>query len=114
MVDLLEHGDPAGVDAQIDAFMAGARELRQPLFIWQGAVWRAMRALLAGHLSTADRLAAEALAAGIRSEPVTAPQYYSIQLLAIRREQSRMAELEGAVRELVNKQSRPARRGVRR
>jgi DNA-binding SARP family transcriptional activator len=113
VVDLLEHGDPAGVDAQIDAFMAGARELRQPLFIWQGAVWRAMRALLAGHLSTADRLASEALAAGIRSEPVTAPQYYSIQLLGIRREQSRMAELEGAVRELVNKNpARPAWRAA--
>jgi DNA-binding SARP family transcriptional activator len=109
VVDLLERGDPAGVDAQIDGFVAGARELRQPLFMWQAAVWRAMRALLAGHLSTADRLASEALASGIRPEGLTAPQYYAIQLLAIRREQARMAELESAVRELVKSNSaRPA------
>jgi tetratricopeptide (TPR) repeat protein len=34
-------------------------------------------------------------------EGVTAPQYYAIQLLGIRREQARMGELEGAARELV-------------
>ena len=107
VVDLLEHGDPAGVDAQIDAFIAGARELRQPLYLWQVAIWRAMRALLAGHLSTADRLAAEALAVGIRPERDTAPQYYAIQVLATRREQARMAELESSVRDLVK--SNPGR-----
>ena len=42
------------------------------------------------------RLAAEALAAGIRPESDTAPQYYAIQVLAIRREQGRMGELEAA------------------
>src|ERR1019366_7038406 len=43
VVDLLEAGDRAAVEAQVEAFMAGARQLRQPLFTWQGAVWRAMR-----------------------------------------------------------------------
>ena len=71
-VDLLEQGDVAGVDAQVQAFSAGARELRQPLYLWQVAVWRAMRALLAGHLSTAERLASEAFSAGIRPESETA------------------------------------------
>jgi predicted ATPase/DNA-binding SARP family transcriptional activator len=100
-VDLLEAGDRTAVEAQIGAFNAGARRLRQPLFTWQSGVWSAMKALLAGHLSTAERLAAEALAAGIRPEGVTAPQYYAIQMLAIRREQARMAELETATRDLV-------------
>jgi DNA-binding SARP family transcriptional activator len=113
VVDLLEAGDRAAVEAQIEAFTVGARQLRQPLFTWQAAVWRAMRALLAGHLTTADRLAGEALSAGVRAEGVTAPQYYSIQLLAIRREQDRLAELEGPVRELVkNNPHRPAWRAV--
>ena len=113
VVDLLEAGDRAAVEAQIEAFTVGARQLRQPLFTWQAAVWRAMRALLAGHLSTADRLAGEALSAGIRAEGITAPQYYSIQLLAIRREQDRLAELEDPVRELVkNNPHRPAWRAV--
>ncbi len=108
-VDLLEAGDRTAVEAQIGAFTAGARRLRQPLFTWQSAVWSAMKALLAGHLSTAERLAAEALAAGIRPEGITAPQYYAIQMLAIRREQARMAELETATRDLVaSNPNRPA------
>jgi tetratricopeptide (TPR) repeat protein len=38
---------------------------------------------------------------------VTAPQYYAIQLLAVRREQDRMVELEGAARQVV--EANPAR-----
>jgi tetratricopeptide (TPR) repeat protein len=109
VVDLLESGDPAAVDAQIEAFSAGAQQLRQPLFLWNAALWRAMRSLLAGHLDQADALAAEALTSGMRPEGVTAGQYYAIQLLAIRREQRRIQELEQAVRDLVaGNPARPA------
>jgi DNA-binding SARP family transcriptional activator len=101
VVDLMESGNPDAVEAQIEAFAAGAQKLRQPLFLWNAAVWRAMRALLDGHLDRADALASDALNAGVRPEGVTAPQYYAAQLLAIRREQSRMQELEPAVREMV-------------
>jgi hypothetical protein len=101
VLDLLESGDRAGVDAQIAAFTTGAEQLRQPLYIWQAIVWRAMRALLRGSLNQAEELAAEALAAGAPAEAVTASQYYAIQLLAIRREQGRMGELEGAARNMV-------------
>lgn len=102
VVDLLERGDRDAVDAQMEAFAAGADRLRQTLFEWNSLLWRAMRALLAGGLDRADELAAEALAAGAPSEAVTATQYYSIQLLAIRRDQGRMGELEGAARQLVS------------
>jgi tetratricopeptide (TPR) repeat protein len=72
-----------------------------------------MRALLAGALDRADQLAAEALAAGAPAEAVTATQYYSIQLLAIRREQGRMGELEQAARRLVaDNPDRPAWRAA--
>jgi hypothetical protein len=109
VVDTLERGDLAAVDAQLDAFTAAARELRQPLYLWQVAVWRGMRALMAGHLNTAERLATEALAAGLRPESETATQYYAIQVLAIRREQGRAGELETAVGEQVrNNPHRPA------
>jgi DNA-binding SARP family transcriptional activator/tetratricopeptide (TPR) repeat protein len=112
-VDLLEAGDRTAVEAQIEAFNIGARELRQPLFIWQAGVWRAMKALLAGHLATAERLAAEALSGGMRAEGVTAPQYYSIQLLAIRSEQGRLAELEAPARDLMSSNPhRPAWRAA--
>jgi DNA-binding SARP family transcriptional activator/tetratricopeptide (TPR) repeat protein len=101
VVDLLEVGDRTAVEAQIEAFAEGADSLRQPLFIWNTLVWRAMLALLEGRLSDADRLASEALASGIRPEGITAPQYHTLQMLAIRREQARIAELETAARELI-------------
>jgi DNA-binding SARP family transcriptional activator/tetratricopeptide (TPR) repeat protein len=109
--DLLESGDRAAVEAQIGAFMVGAERLRQPLYLWQVVVWRAMWALLDGKLQQAEQLAAEALAGGAPGEGVTAAQYYAIQLLAVRREQGRMGELEDAARQLVH--ANPARPGWR-
>jgi hypothetical protein len=102
VVDLLERGDRRGVEVQIDAFTAGAEQLRQPLYLWNAAVWHAMIAMLDGHLDEADQIAAGAVSSGIRTEGVTAPQYYAVQLLGIRREQDRMPELEAAARELVS------------
>jgi DNA-binding SARP family transcriptional activator len=111
VVDLLEHGDLDAVDAQVETFTDGAERLRQPLYLWQAAVWRAMRALLAGRLEEADALAARALAIGGRAEPVTAAQYYAVQLIAIRRDQGRMGELESAVRQVIEQY--PNRLGYR-
>jgi tetratricopeptide (TPR) repeat protein len=107
VVDLLEHGDSDAVNAQIEAFAAGADHLRQPLYLWHASVWRGMRALLAGRLEEAERFAEAALALGAPGEAVTAPQYYAAQLLAIRREQGRMAELEQPARQFV--ESNPQR-----
>lgn len=111
VLDLLEGGDREAVDAQIEAFTNGARQLRDPLYLWQAGVWRTMSALLDGNLQRAEELAAEALASGAPAEGVTAPQYYGIQLLAIRREQGRMSELEQAVRQMVT--GSPGRPGWR-
>ena len=113
VVDLLERGDRDAVDAQIEAFDAGAQRLRQPLFEWNSILWRAMRALLAGSFETADRLASEALAAGAAAEAVTVSQYYAIQVLAIRRDRGTMGELEQAARQLVDDNpARPAWRAA--
>jgi hypothetical protein len=101
VVDLLEAGDRRGVEVQIAAFARGAQRLRQPLYLWNAGLWRAMIALLDGRLAEAEELASATLAGGIRTEGVTAPQYYAIQLMAIRREQARMGELEGPAQELV-------------
>jgi tetratricopeptide (TPR) repeat protein len=103
VVDLLEIGDREAVEAQIAAFAAGAQELRQPVYLWNVAIWRAMRAFLAGRIAEADELAQQALSAGGRAEAVTAAQYYGIQLLSVRREQDRVGELEGAAREFVSR-----------
>ncbi len=109
VVDLLEGGQRAGVDAQIEVFDVGAEQLRQPLFRWQALIWRGMRALLDGDLQRSEEAITEGLAAGAPVETMNAPQYYTIQLLVIRREQGRSGELEGAVREMA--QAYPARRG---
>ena len=111
VVDLLENGDRDGVDAQVEAFAAGAEQLRQPLFRWQTLVWGAMRALLDGSLQEAEELATEAVAMGAPAESVTAPQYHLMQLVAIRREQGRTGELEHALAEMVATQ--PHRPGWR-
>lgn len=102
VVDLLERGDRTGVEVQIDAFTASAERLRQPLYLWNAAVWQAMKALLDGRLEEAEPLAASAVSSGIRSEGVTAPQYYAVQVLYLRREQARMGELEDPVREALS------------
>jgi hypothetical protein len=101
VLDLFESGDRDAVEAQIAAFTTGAEQLRQPLYIWQAVVWQAMKSLLEGRLGRAEELAAEALAAGAPAESLTATQYYAIQMLAIRREQARMGELEDAARQMV-------------
>jgi DNA-binding SARP family transcriptional activator len=110
-VDLLEYGDRDAVDAQIEAFAVGAERLRQPLFTWNATIWRAMQALLGGNLKRAEELALDARAAGATVEAVTAREYNAMQLLAIRREQERMAGLEGAARRLVD--TNPDRPGWR-
>ncbi len=113
VVDLLERGDRDAVDAQMEAFGAGSDRLRQPQFEWTSIMWRSMRALLAGALDRADRLASEALAAGAPAEAVTASQYYAIQVMAIRRDQGRMGELERSTRQLVaDNPGRPAWRAA--
>jgi DNA-binding SARP family transcriptional activator/tetratricopeptide (TPR) repeat protein len=113
VVDLLERGDRGAVEAQIEAFAAGANRLRQrqPLFEWTSIVWGAMRALLRGDFGRAEQLASEALAAGAPAEAITASQYYAIQLLAVRRDQGRLVELEPAARQMV--EDNPDRPGWR-
>jgi tetratricopeptide (TPR) repeat protein len=91
--DLLEAGDRTGFEAQVEAFEQLAEEVRQPFYSWQATLWRATRALLAGRLDLADEMAGEALAIGMPAEPVTAPQYYTAQMLTIRRLQDRGHEL---------------------
>src|SRR5947209_6676453 len=67
--------------------------------MWNALVWQAMRALLDGRLEEAEKFAASAVSSGIRSEGITAPQYYAAQILYLRREQSRIGELEDPVRD---------------
>jgi tetratricopeptide (TPR) repeat protein len=103
VVDELERGDIAAAEEQMAAFEDEAERLRMPLYRWNVAVWHAMRALLRGELDTAEPLAQRALEIGARAESVTAPHYFAIQVLWLRREQGRAGELEAAARDFVER-----------
>ncbi|HVL27100.1 MAG TPA: hypothetical protein VM390_03060 [Acidimicrobiales bacterium] len=66
LVALLEMGDMAAVDAEIDAFALVAGRLRQPLYDWYVPLWKGMRALMQGRIDDAGRLGREAADAGAR------------------------------------------------
>jgi DNA-binding SARP family transcriptional activator/tetratricopeptide (TPR) repeat protein len=107
VVDLCEAGNHDGLEAQMEAFEQAAEEVRQPFYWWQASMWKAMSAVLAGQLDQAEETAAEALAIGMPAEPVAAPQYYTSQMLMIRRQQDRGHELLEAAAQLVRQD--PAR-----
>jgi tetratricopeptide (TPR) repeat protein len=91
VADLMELGDVAAVDLQVDAAAAHGPH-------WRMSIVRGMRAQLTGDLPAAERLAAEALAL---SPPRTAEaaDAHAFQCFQVRREQGRLAEVEPMVRE---------------
>jgi tetratricopeptide (TPR) repeat protein len=98
IIDLMELGDIDGVDIQIAAASKLAEALHRPVWLWWTSLFRGARALLAGHLDEAERLAQETLAIGQRGQAENALHYYAQTMFNIRREQGRLAEVEGAVR----------------
>ena len=53
LIALLESGDVAGVDAEIDRYELVADGIGQPLYQWYVPLWRGMRALMDGRLDAA-------------------------------------------------------------
>jgi len=103
LIDSLELGDLAAADADLQACVRLGEELNQPYYVWYAASVRAIRLLLEGRLSDSERLAGEALAAGRRAQSRNVEQVHASQLLWIRREQGRLAEVEPTLRELVER-----------
>ena len=56
MVALLELGDIAAFDGEVDAFARTAALLRRPLYDWYVPLWRGARALMAGDFDTVEAL----------------------------------------------------------
>jgi len=97
VVDLLELGDVAGADVQIEAAAALAAVVHRPLYLWWTSLFRCARAQLSGEFETAERLAGETLAIGQRGHAENALHYYAMAMFNIRREQGRLGEVEDAV-----------------
>jgi len=98
IIDLMELGDIQGVDIQIAAASKLAEALHRPIWLWWTSLFRCARAQLAGDFEVAERLAQETLAIGQRGQAENALHYYAQSMFNIRREQGRLAEVEGAVR----------------
>jgi DNA-binding SARP family transcriptional activator len=98
IIDLMEMGDIQGVDIQIAAASKLAEALHRPIWLWWTSLFRCARAQLAGEFDAAERLAQETLAIGQRGQAENALHYYAQSMFNIRREQGRLAEVEGAVR----------------
>lgn len=99
--DLLELGDGLRFEKALRAFEHVAEELRQPYFRWMLALVQGLHELLAGSVEAADRLAHEAFALGQRFGTPNAPGAFAVQLIAVRREQGRLHELDAPLRQAV-------------
>jgi DNA-binding winged helix-turn-helix (wHTH) protein/tetratricopeptide (TPR) repeat protein len=102
--DLLELGEGLRMENCLHAYERVVEQLRQPFFRWFLSLLRGMRALLAGEVEEADRLAHATLALGQSIGSPNAFGAFSAQLFAVRREQGRVAELDAPLREMVRAQ----------
>lgn len=99
IIDLLAAGNMTALDREVAAFRRVAAPLHSPGYQWWIDIWAAMRTLLAGRLDEAEAQATAAFGVGERSFPSLAMMNYSFVLFFLRREQGRLAEMEGAARE---------------
>jgi DNA-binding CsgD family transcriptional regulator/tetratricopeptide (TPR) repeat protein len=90
--DLLELGDLAGFDADLEAAEQTAQQLRQLHYHWQLPLAHATRAMLAGRFAEADRLAAQGLAIGRRAGDQAVELFYAGVVGTLRSLQGRFGE----------------------
>lgn len=95
--DHLEKGDLDAADRHLVRSSELGEMLRQPLYIHNHLVYRAMRMVLEGRYREGERLALQALRVGERVRRDSAEGIFGIQMFAIRRDQGRLSEVAGAV-----------------
>ncbi|HEY7496600.1 MAG TPA: AAA family ATPase, partial [Candidatus Tectomicrobia bacterium] len=101
ITDLLELGDMPAVEVEIDTYVRLAENLRQPRYVWSGLTFRGMRLLMEGRFADGQRLIEEAWALGQSVQRHIATNVYTAQLFSLHREQGRLQELEGAIKDFV-------------
>lgn len=94
IADLMELGELPAAEAEIDVYERGASATRQPIYLWQAAVRRAMIAVFHGRLDEGERLAQRALDLGRQAEGQNLMAAFGGQLLVIRWLQGRVTELK--------------------
>ncbi len=91
--DLLEKGDAAGARAQLEGYVALAKQTREPAALWLSVVYQGLWAILEGRFEDAERLANAALELARRFEHGGGPMFHAIQISRVRAEQGRLAEM---------------------
>lgn len=99
----LELGDVEAAAARVDACERFGAALRTPYARWLSAALSAMRALREGRLDTAETCIARAARFGERVESPDVALELGAQLVYLRLEQGRVAEVEAAVRAQVER-----------
>jgi DNA-binding winged helix-turn-helix (wHTH) protein/tetratricopeptide (TPR) repeat protein len=98
---LLELARRAEVDTEVDRYAALAERLRVPALSWLVPILRAMQQLLDGDFGRVEATALSALPVAAKVPGSVAPGVIAVLLYVLRREQGRLAEVEGAMRGLV-------------
>ena len=96
-MDLLEAGDSAALERELQRCEQLAAQLGQPYYGWYVETFRALRAFLDGRFEACEQLAQKAAAIGQRAQNQNVVQILGIQTFAVRREQGRLAELHDAI-----------------
>ena len=97
----MEMGDMSGFEETMEANRATAVATRLPRPRWYAALWDATLALWRGEISATEALMIEALSVGHSFDAEGATTAYGAQLVAVRREQGRLAEIESIVQTMV-------------
>jgi tetratricopeptide (TPR) repeat protein len=100
-VSHVESGDVAAADREAEAYRQRTQASGQRIHAWFLAVHRTTKALLEGRFAEVESLALEALRLGQEAQNQGAAQLFGVQMLALRREQGRLAELVGGIEALV-------------
>jgi class 3 adenylate cyclase/tetratricopeptide (TPR) repeat protein len=108
LYSLLELGDIAEADAEIEAFAAWSEKNQQPFLLCLLYNFRATRAFMQGHFADGERLAQQALAVGQGLQTENAAGIFGLQMFMLRREQGRLKEVEPVVRYFVQQHSASA------
>ncbi|MDQ4134279.1 MAG: AAA family ATPase, partial [Actinomycetota bacterium] len=101
LVALLEVGDVAAADREIERFAQAAAPLNQPLYRWYVPLWRGMRALMRGDVSGAARCCGEAEEIGAQAHSDNAGMLTFTQWWVRKRYEGEFSEAGRAMAELI-------------
>jgi class 3 adenylate cyclase/tetratricopeptide (TPR) repeat protein len=103
---LLELGDIVGFDSGLERYAAAAEENQTVQDQWMTSCGRVVQAMLRGEFAQAERGAEVSLRLGETAGIEAAAGVYGVQMLTIRREQGRLAEVAPALKHFIDNNPR--------